>query len=457
MGIWERVQRNFGYKNNADEHRAYDGGSDFSSLFEVQDVTEKTVLTIPTASDCVEKISGSIAQLPIYLYREDKVTGEVEKISDDHRMFLLNNEPNEHLSAYDFKKQMVKDYLLHGHSHTYIEKSGLEVEALYPLPVENIEVKKLIKSKGFNYTSQVVYKIDHEDADMTIEQVFKPIELLSVLRNTKDGVRGIGILSQGKQTFELALNENDYTANILNRGALPLGILETDGRLTEPTAKRLRKSWESIYGGAKNSGKTVILEEGLKYKPLSLSPKDLGLQEGRKISSEEICKLFTVPPSLILGEKGYGDSEQDNLHFLKYCLAPILSCIEHQLDRSLLLEDEKLDGYYFRFDITEMLRTTEKEMYESIQLGMNNGVLSINEARGKVDLPPLDKDFIMMNLGNIFYDKTTGEFVVPNTGQNIENSNSGDVEENDDKIEKEDFAEVEETVEETSEETIEEE
>lgn len=440
MGIWERVQRSFN-KTEIEEIRNYDGSSAFNSLFETQDVTEKTVLTIPTASDCVDKITGSIAQLPIYLYREDKLTGEVEKISDDHRLFLLNNEPNEHLSAYDFKKQMVKDYLLHGHSHTYIQKSGLEIEYLYPLPVEDIEVKKLIKSKGFNYTSQVVYKVKHEDADEVIEQVFKPIELLSILRNTKDGVRGQGILTQGKQTFELALNENEYTANILNKGALPLGILETDGRLSEPTAKRLRSSWESIYGGAKNSGKTVILEEGLKYKPLSLSPKDLGLQEGRKISSEEICKIFTVPPSLVLGEKGYGNAEQDNLHFLKYCLSPILSCIEHQLDRSLLLEDEKMDGFYFRFDITEMLRTTEKEMYGSVELGMKNGILSMNEARAKLDLPPLEKDLIMMNLGNIFYDKTTGEFIVPNTGQNVEGSDS-DVIENDDKKEKEDEVEA---------------
>lgn len=433
MGFWDRVQRNYSKKMEQleqVENRSYDGSSAFASMFESQDVTEKTVLTIPTASDCVDKITGSIAQLPIYLYKEDAHTGEVHKITDDHRLFLLNNEPNEHLSAYDYKKQLVKDYLLHGHSYTYIEKSGLEVQSLYPLPIEDIEVKKLIKSKGFNYTSSVVYKVKHEDSDDTIEQVFKPMELLSVLRNTKDGVRGHGVLAQGKQTFELALNENEYTANILNKGALPLGILETDGRLTEPTAKRLRTSWESIYGGAKNSGKTVILEEGLKYKPLSLSPKDLGLQEGRKISSEEICKLFTVPPSLVLGEKGYGNAEQDNLHFLKYCLSPIISCIEHQFDRSLLLEDEKLDGYYFRFDITEMLRTTEKEMYGSVELGMKNGILSINEGRAKLDLPPLEKDFVMMNLGNIFYDKNSGEFIVPNTGQNMSSSDGEGVEGN---------------------------
>ena len=222
----------------------------------------------------------------------------------------------------------------------------------------------------------------------------------------------------------MALNENEYTANILDKGALPLGILETDGRLSDITAKRLRQSWESIYGGVKNSGKTVILEEGLKYKPLSLSPNDLGLNEGRKISNEEICKLFNVPISLIASEKGYGNTEQDSLHFMKYCISPIISCIESQLDRSLLLEDEKMDGYYFRFDLTELMRTTEKEKFEAVKIGMEIGALSINESRAKLDMPPLEKDFIMMNLGNVFYDVKTGEFIVPNTGQNVESDDN---------------------------------
>ena len=423
MRTRDKIIRNIGNFIGANmeyEQRDYSGNSAFTSLRGITEVSEKTVLSIPTAAACVDLISGSVAQLPIYLYREDAVTGEVEKILDDRRVFLLNNEPNEHLSGYDYKKQMVKDFLVHGKTYTYLDKVGNDVENLYPLPVENIEVKKYIKGKGCNYTADVVYKINHQDADSAIEEVYKPYELLSILRNTKDGIRGQGILEQGRKTFELALNENEYTANILDKGALPLGILETDGRLSDITAKRLRQSWESIYGGVKNSGKTVILEEGLKYKPLSLSPNDLGLNEGRKISNEEICKLFNVPISLVASEKGYGNTEQDSLHFMKYCISPIVSCIESQLDRSLLLEDEKMDGYYFRFDLSELMRTTEKEKFEAVKIGMEIGALSINESRAKLDMPPLENDYIMMNLGNIFYDVKTGGFIVPNTGQNVE-------------------------------------
>lgn len=406
------------------ETRDYTGKSAFESLRggTQTEVTEKTILNIPTAASCVDLISGSIAQLPIYLYKENESTGDVERIVDDHRVFLLNNEPNEHLTGYDYKKQMVKDFVIHGKTYTYLDRSGNDIESLYPLPVENIEVKKYIKGKGCNYTADIIYKINHEDADNSIEEVYKPYELLTVLRNTKDGIRGQGVIEQGKRTFELALNENEYTANIFDKGALPLGVLETDGRLSEPTANRLRQSWENIYGGVKNSGKTVILEEGLKYKPLSLSPNDLRLNEGRKISNEEICKLFNVPISLVASEKGYGNTEQDGLHFMKYCLSPIIACIESQLDRSLLLEEEKMSGYYFRFDLSELMRTTEKERYEAVKIGMEIGALSINESRAKLDMPPLDKDYIMMNLGNVFYDVETGEFIVPNTGQNVEGS-----------------------------------
>lgn len=413
------------------EQRDYSGNSAFTSLRNITEVSERTILSIPTAAACVDLISGSIAQLPIYLYKEDVVTGEVEKILDDKRVFLLNNEPNEHLSGYDFKKQTVKDFLIHGKTYTYLDKVGNDVESLYPLPVENIEVKKYIKGKGCNYTADVIYKIKHQDADSAIEETYKPYELLTILRNTKDGIRGYGVLEQGKKTFELALNENEYTANILDKGALPLGILETDGRLSDITAKRLRQSWESIYGGVKNSGKTVILEEGLKYKPLSLSPNDLGLNEGRKISNEEICKLFNVPISLVASEKGYGNTEQDGLHFMKYCVSPIVSCIEGQLDRSLLLEDEKMAGYYFRFDISELMRTTEKEKYEAAKIGMDVGILSMNESRAKLDMPPLERDFIRMSLGNVFLDPKTGEFIVPNTGQNVEGDSSPPAEEED--------------------------
>lgn len=375
-------------------------------------VDEDTIQTIPTVVSCLELITGTVAQLPVYLYREDD-KGNIEKITNDYRLFLLNNEANEYLSAFNFKKSITKDFLLHGGSYTYLEKKGNEITGLYPLQSKNTTLRKYIDPKGYKFSLEVDYM---SEGGM---QKFKPYDLLMIMKNTSDGAETKGIIEQGKKIFELSLNENEYSSNILNKGALPLGVLETDGRLNRDMATRLKESWEKLYSGVKNAGKTIVLEEGLKYKPLSLSPSDLALNESKKISAEEICKLFNIPLSLILGDKGYGNLEQDNLHFTKHCLSAIITNIEAELDRSLLLEEEKTQGYYFRFDIEEMNRATEVEKYTAIEKGMKAGAVSINEARAKLDLEPLEHDYIMFSLGNVFYDKDKKEFIVPNTGQGM--------------------------------------
>lgn len=390
----------------------YSNEASFTINTDVVSVDEDSIQTIPTVVSCLELITGTIAQLPIYLYKENK-DGTIEKINNDKRLFHLNNEANENMTAFNYKKTLTKDFLLHGSAYTYIEKNGNDVTGLYSLPSKNVDVRKLIHPLGYKYEKEISY---NSEAGTSI---FKPYDIMTILKDTNDGAESQGVLKRGKKIFELALNENEYSATILNKGALPIGILETEGRLTKETASKLRQGWERLYTGMKNAGKTVVLEEGLKYKPLSLSPNDLNLNDSKKMSSEEICKLFNVPPSLVLGNSSYGNIEQDNLHFSKYCLSSIVTSIESELDRSLLLEEEKENGYYFRFALDEILRSTEVEKYSAIEKGMKSGVLSINESRAKLDLPPLEQDYIMFSLGNVFYDKDKKEFIVPNMGQTM--------------------------------------
>lgn len=393
----------------------------------------KSVKTIPTVNSCLNKICGSIAQLPIYLYKENQ-DGSVEKLSDDYRVSMLNGEVNTYLTSFDYKKTLVEQYLMYGKSITYVKRVGNEIEALYPLDSKTVSTEKKIKSNGYEFDLE--FKTDSKK--------FKPYDLIVMFRNTNDGSEGYGLLEEGKNIFSLCLNENEYSKNILSKGALPLGVLKTDSKLSKDVIGRLRASWESLYSGAKNAGKTVILEEGLTYQPLSLKPSELNLNENRKISSQDICTLFDMPTSLVLNDGNFSD--EDNLLFLKYCLSPIICAIESALDKTLLLEDEKEQGYYFRFDISELERSTLKERYAYIEKGMKAGVTSINEARASLDLPNIEKDYLLLSLGDIFYNMKTGKIEVPNTGQNIEGSNESE-EENLDTGENEDDNENNEDVE----------
>lgn len=384
----------------------------FSAFGRGSRISEEQAMRIPSVVACVELIAGSIASLPIYLYRENE-KGEVERVPDDRRVFLLNGEANQLLNSYNFKKKVVKDYLFYGMSYIKMEKSRNTILELYPLDMSNVQVTKYVKD-GYKYTADIKLSVTGTDGK-SIQKIFKPHELTIILKDSEDGVTSKGILHTGQEILTLALNEGEYTSNILKNGALPIGVIETVERLSEQAIKRLRRGWESLYSGSKNSGKTVILEEGLQYKPISLKPNDLQLVDSRRATVAEICRLFNIPESMVNSDANkYASNEQNNLHFLQYTLAPIITSIESALDKSLLLEEEKEQGYYFRFDTTEILRTTEKERIEAAAIGLQRGFYSINETRAKFDMTKLEDDYFMWSLGHVLFNPDTKEMFVPN-------------------------------------------
>lgn len=386
-----------------------------SSIFGANSkVSEEEAMRIPAFSSSIELISSAIAQLPIYLYKED-ANGEVTKVSD-RRIFLLNNEPNETVTAYNFKKNLVREYLLYGASYTKIEKVRNEVIALYNLPIKNINISKYRKD-GYKHTARISLDLNPNDE-------FYLDELILFLRDSEDGITSKGILERNDDVLRLAIDELEYSSNILRNGALPVGVLKASAKLTETAITRLRQGFERLYSGSKRAGKTLILEEGLDYQPISMKPNELDLTNSKKNTISELSRIVNLPESMINSSANkYASNEQNNIHFLQYCLSPIITSLENSLDKSLLLESEKLDGYYFRFDTSEVLRTTEKEKIDNAVRSMEKGLTSINEARSRLDLPALNKDFYTWSLGSIFYNPETEEMTIPNMGTVIDTNN----------------------------------
>lgn len=420
MGVFDVFRRNKNNEERAGFSRAI-GSTAITSYFgQNGGINEASALTIPTVSACVDLITSSIAQLPVYLYQENE-DGEVIKVPDDYRVFLLNNEPNELMTGYNYKKQITKDYLLYGASFSKVERKGNNVKGLYNLPIEFIQVT-WYRTLGYKYTMSI--KLLTGDDGILPE--FFPEELVMIMKNVDPESQHHyalkqGILAVNEDILQLALDEQDYTASILKNGALPIGILKAAGRLTQPVIDKLRSSWENLYGGAKKAGKTVILEEGMDYSPISMKPNELDLTNVRKDTVSQITRIFNVPESMINASANkYGSLEQNNLQFLQYCVGPIISQIEAALDRQLLLESDKEAGYFFRFDTSEMLRTTEENKINTVLTAMKGGLFSINEARAKVDLPPIPTDLFQWSLGNVFYNPETNQMTIPNTSMVID-------------------------------------
>lgn len=387
--------------------------------------TAEKIIQLPVVGQCLDLLSGAIAQMPVYLYKQNK-DGSSTEIEGDNRVKLLNVSPSKHIGAYQFKKQIVRDYLIHGGGYSSIEKVneddfGFDVEELYYLPKRNLNIRTTKSdykptSAKFDITSDG----DGTQTKSTITTLGED-KVLRVLRDSEDGFKGIGLLKTGKEIFRQALHEAQFMNGIYERGAFPSGVLMVNSRLNQDALNRLRESWNNLYSGSSNNAKTPVLEEGVEYKPMQHSPADMQLNEARKNTKSEICNLFGVPESLITtAANKYNSIEQNNLHLLKHALAPIINAFEDGLNISLLDETEQGE-YFFEFDVEQLSRATEKERIESFVTGVNGSILTINEVRQKLGYDKVTGgDDLLMSQGKVAMNTETGKKEVFNTGQGME-------------------------------------
>ena len=161
------------------------------------------------------------------------------------------------------------DYLLHGNSYLIPEWNRNKIVALYHVPPKNVNIKKYAR-KGTEYI--IDGKIGIQGIDGTYVKDFDPDELVIILKNSDDGLQSKGVLDLNSELLELALRQQRYSSSILENGSLPLAVLQVPTKLTEKAMNNIKNSWVRNYQGGNNAGKTVVLEEGVEYKPVSLNP-----------------------------------------------------------------------------------------------------------------------------------------------------------------------------------------
>lgn len=359
-------------------------------------INEETIYSIPAVVEALDLICGSISQLPIYMYKED-INGQVERVRGHRLEKVLNEENNDLEYAANYKAQMIKDLLLYGNHYSYIERNALRVNGLSRINPRNISIKKLADNDGVIRSATISYTLNN------ITNTKDIYEFLIVTKNSEDGFTGKGILSS-KEILEIILSQNKVLQKALTNVVRPSGILKASGRLTKDAIDRLKQSWNNLYSGVDNAGKTVILEEGLEYKEISMSLDGLEFVENKKAFDTDIKKLFGL------------DNIANNDELLKRVISPILVNIEGALNKSLLLEREKKEGYFLRFNTSELSRPNELEKVQIVSELLKNGLCTLNEGRAMLDINPyVDQkdDFLLLNLGSVMF-KRSGDVFIPN-------------------------------------------
>lgn len=380
----------------------------FSSGTDNNKFSAEQVLSIPSAKACCDIIVNSIKNLPIELY-EIKGEGVVEKITDDYRLNLLNDTPNIISTGNDFKEKLARDILLHGNAYVEVIRDKNTIKSIWNIDPSHITIRKLTNRQNPYIVEDVIINITGSCIDYSLEDF-----IICTSNSDDNGLTGKGVIARGSKTIELALNEIELSKNIMQNGSVLNGIISYDKVLSDEAKKNLRNGWNKLYSGSGNAGRTVILENGLKYDKLSYSPAELGLTASRSKSTSDICNLFNVPEQMIEASANtYGSVESMSIRFLQYSVSPILSIMESSINRSFLLEKEKTKKF-FKVNADDIIKTTQEDRYKTLKMGIDGGILSQNEARLKENLPPVPDDFIKLSLGSVMYYPDKRQLFVPN-------------------------------------------
>ena len=357
-------------------------------------VNERSAMQMTAVYACVRILSESIAGLPLHMYRYEDDGSKTKAV--EHPLYhLLHDEPNPEMTSFIFRETLMSHLLLWGNAYAQIIRNGKgDIIALYPLMPNRMKVER--DTKGQLYYE---YQTMKEDAPTMKGAVYQldPSEVLHVPGLGFDGLVGYSPIAMAKNAIGLAIAAEEYGSKFYANGAAPSGVLEHPNVLKDPA--KVRDSWNAAFGGSSNSHRVAVLEEGMKYTPISISPNEAQFLETRKFQINEIARIFRVPPHMVgdLEKSSFSNIEQQSLEFVKYTLNPWVCRWEQALQRALLSDDEK-GKYFFRFNVEGLLRGDYQSRMNGYATARQNGWMSANDIR---ELENLDR--IPAELGGDLY------------------------------------------------------
>jgi HK97 family phage portal protein len=373
-------------------------GSSYSFFFggtsSGKPVNEHTAMQMTAVYSCVRILAEAVAGLPLHLYKYT-ASGGKEKALSHPLYFLLHDEPNPEMSSFVFRETLMTHLLLWGNAYAQIIRNGKgEIIALYPLMPNRMRVDR--DTKGELYYSYTRYS-DEAPAINGITVTLRPSDVLHIPGLGFDGLVGYSPIAMAKNAIGLAMATEEYGAKFFANGAAPGGVLEHPGTIKDP--QKVKESWNMAYQGSSNAHRVAVLEEGMKYQPIGISPEQAQFLETRKFQINEIARIFRVPPHMVgdLEKSSFSNIEQQSLEFVKYTLDPWVIRWEQAISRSLLSPSEK-KLYFSKFNVDGLLRGDYASRMNGYATARQNGWMSANDIR---ELENLDR--IPAELGGDLY------------------------------------------------------
>ena len=387
MGILNSIQNIFSGTPKKEERNI-----NYSLPFgPAQQVSAESALTFSAVWAAMRLLSESISTLPVGVFRKEN-NGDNTEINTD-LAFLIKYQPNSYQNKITFYEKIIMDMLSDGNSYVKIVRNGAgRVIELLPINYSDVEIYTL--ENKLYYSDEKTGETHDSENILHFKMITGP-----------DGIKGLSPIEQCKNAIGWGMDVQAYSSTFFKNGGKLSGILESDRALSEQAIDRLRNSFNSNYGTLSGSNQTAVLEEGLKYKSISVTPDQAQFLASRQFSVEEVARIFGIPPHLLrdLSKSSFNNIEMQSQEFVSYSLMPYITKIE--LEMSLKLFRKNVIGReYIKFNVNGLLRGNVKDRADYYKTAITNGWMSVNEVRQKEDLNRIedgDNNYLQMNMTTI--------------------------------------------------------
>lgn len=335
-----------------------------------QNNTSRNLSVVFRATDI---ISDAVAMLPIKIRK--KTANHIEDIEGHPLHFIFKNML---MTKYIFMKKLIEDVIINGNGYAYIQRGadGTPISLRY-LSSGEVTVN-YVKEK-----QQLTYKLSNVQG---IKGVVRPENMIHLIKNTKDGVTGVSVLSYANRSIKLANSAENSALNFFQSGCNLAGILKVNGTLSSKQRADILMSWAQAYcnGG---SG-LAVLPGNMSYESTSQNAADSQLLETREFNTVDLARFFGINPVLLgdLTKTSYSSLELIQQDFILHTLNPYILMVEEEFTRKLLNDDDLVlnldENYLLKID-----KNTQASYYSTM---LQNGVFCINEVRDDLGLSPIE-------------------------------------------------------------------
>lgn len=363
QSMWSPLARWFGGKQMAGTQTT----DTYRDTATASPVSEDSAMQLSAVWACVRLISQTIASLPLVVYTKgDKGRSP----SDSHFLAkLFSYKPNRYQTRYEFFEYQISNLVLHGNCYAKIQRIGGEIVGLMPLAARQVEVQLVGGKVVYLYTYNGVVEA------LAAESVWH-------VKLNADWLVGRSPLSFGANIFGISQAAEGAVTKIYGNGAKRSGVLKIDRLLTPDQRTQIRANFNSLTTGTDD--RLLVLEGGLDFEPVSMSPQDIELLLSRKFQIDEICRWFGVPAILVNQNEGsttLGSSTGEIIAaFYKLNLRPYLEAIENSMQVHLIGEAESRT-IEVELSFEALLRSSQSDRFSAYDVAIKGGFMTPNEAR----------------------------------------------------------------------------